>query len=140
MPCRDEAADLLGDTVMMTYESFGKIRDLNRFRYFVFAVALRQFKKRISRRKPRAALSEAEDLPASGSSPDSRADVARLYRAIEQLPLHQSEIVVLFELSGFSLQEIAGLKHMNVNTVKTHLARGRQRLTELLNPTGQPKP
>ena len=44
------------------------------------------------------------------------------------LPAVQREAVVLFEIEGFSVEEIAAMQEVTVSAVKSRLARGRDRL------------
>lgn len=134
MPDDTEAQDLMGDTVLIAFEAFGRLRDHSKFKYFLFGIAARQLKKRLRDKKHHAALSEAETLPHKDTYAGSGADVKQLYAAIDSLPMHEKEIVAMFELSGLSLKDIAQIKQMNLNTVKTHLSRGRENLIARLNP------
>jgi RNA polymerase sigma-70 factor (ECF subfamily) len=49
-------------------------------------------------------------------------------RALAALSPDQREAVVLFEIEGFSVIEIAGLQGASPSAVKSRLARGRERL------------
>jgi RNA polymerase sigma-70 factor (ECF subfamily) len=131
----DDAKDLLSDTVSIAYQQFEAIRDHSAFKYYLFGIAIRLFRKKLSRSKTFISIhSPVAETLVSSSASDAQSDVGHLYQAIDRLNPHQKEIVVLFELSGFSLNEIAELKNMNLSTVKTHLSRGRQELIRILNP------
>lgn len=52
----------------------------------------------------------------------------RAARALATLPAVQREAVVLFEIDGFSIEEIAVLQRSSITAVKTRLSRGRRRL------------
>lgn len=52
----------------------------------------------------------------------------RATRALSTLPAVQREAVVLRELEGFSIEEVAELQEVSVSAVKSRLSRGRQRL------------
>ncbi len=57
-----------------------------------------------------------------------------IQRAIAQLPERQREILVLYEMHGFSYEEIAGILEINVGTVKSRLNRARTSLRDRLSP------
>jgi len=59
-------------------------------------------------------------------------DYKIIVEAIKRLSPAKQEAIILFEISGFSIQEIADIQSTNINTVKTRLARGREELKELL--------
>ena len=57
----------------------------------------------------------------------------QLYKALEKLPELQREALILFEISGFSIKEIAGIQSSSEDAVKQRLSRGRKELLELLS-------
>jgi RNA polymerase sigma-70 factor (ECF subfamily) len=60
-------------------------------------------------------------------------DAAILHDALLELPTEFREVVVLRELEELSYKEIAGIAGIPVGTVMSRLARGRERLQEILN-------
>jgi RNA polymerase sigma-70 factor (ECF subfamily) len=67
-------------------------------------------------------------LPDQNPLPDSSHDVQVLYELIGKLPEKQREAFVLFELSGFSLEEIRQLQGGTLSSIKMRLSRGRKQL------------
>jgi RNA polymerase sigma-70 factor (ECF subfamily) len=59
---------------------------------------------------------------------DERRGAERASRALASLPAVQREAIILFELDGFTIEEIAGLQGSTISAVKSRLARGRERL------------
>ena len=55
-----------------------------------------------------------------------------LHTAIQQLRLEYREVICLHYLEGLSVTDIAAVLGRNENTVKTHLARGREKLRKFL--------
>jgi DNA-directed RNA polymerase specialized sigma24 family protein len=55
-----------------------------------------------------------------------------LYEALAQLPHEQRESIILFEISGFSIQEITVIQNASESAVKQRLKRGREKLMEIL--------
>ncbi len=55
-----------------------------------------------------------------------------LWKAIDALPYLEGIMITLFYLQQFTLKEIAEVTQFPVNTVKTHVHRGRKRLKEQL--------
>ena len=56
----------------------------------------------------------------------------RLQRAVDCLPPPQREVVVLHDVEGFTLQEVAEAAQVSVGTLKSRLSRARARLRDLL--------
>jgi RNA polymerase sigma-70 factor (ECF subfamily) len=55
-----------------------------------------------------------------------------LHEALDELPVNFREVLVLRELEGLSYKEIAELVNIPIGTVMSSLARGRERLREVL--------
>lgn len=131
---RDEARDLVAETLLRAYEHFGKLRDEKAFLGYLFSIAAREHRSRRRRESRFDTIGEdaAETLRSAGAPPDAAADVDLLYQALERLPYGQREAVVLFEISGFSIREIQQIQGGSVAAVKVRLFRARRRLAVLL--------
>ena len=68
-----------------------------------------------------------DDLPAVSSE-----EQLDLHKAIRQLRLEYREVICLYYLEGLSVTEISAVLGWNENTIKTHLARGREKLRKYL--------
>ena len=55
-----------------------------------------------------------------------------LHKAIQQLRLEYREAICLYYLEGLTIKEISVVLGRNENTIKTHLARGREKLKKFL--------
>jgi len=71
-------------------------------------------------------------------APDAEAEMVRgiesrmLHDALDALPVNFREILILRELEGMSYKEIAEVVNVPMGTVMSSLARGRERLREIL--------
>ena len=76
------------------------------------------------------------DLADGGQRPD--ADLERddqrhvLEVALQRLSPINREAILLKDIQGLALEEIAGMLELPLGTVKSHVARGKARLLELL--------
>lgn len=92
----------------------------------------------LARQRQRAAKVEApsEEGERIGHDPrdaaDAAIDLARIMRAMEQLPDEQREIVALILIEGFGYREAAELLDLPIGTVSSRLVRGRTALMALL--------
>jgi RNA polymerase sigma-70 factor (ECF subfamily) len=59
--------------------------------------------------------------------------VKQVKKTIEKLKPGQKQAVTLYDIEGYSHQEIAGILNVSINTTKSQLSRGRKRIKELLN-------
>ncbi len=132
---REDAYDLVSDTILVAYENFEKIEKKESFKAWLFTVASRIFKRNKWRRRLFGNYDEeqAEQISNPEPSPDANIDVQLLYEQLEKLPKKQKEAIVLFEISGFSLEEIRELQSGTLSGVKSRLKRAREKLAELMN-------
>jgi RNA polymerase sigma-70 factor, ECF subfamily len=64
-------------------------------------------------------------------------DLADMRSALSELPADQREALLLVAASGFSYEEAADICGVAVGTIKSRVNRARNRLSELLNVTGE---
>jgi RNA polymerase sigma-70 factor (ECF subfamily) len=136
--CRSDADgdDLFQEAALRALGRLHDLRDQERFRSWFFAVLLSVHRGRhrfdLWRR-----LVPLEDVLARGEEPagcdgadweEARFRAARVRRALATLPAAAREAIVLCDLEGFSLEEIASTQGDSVAAVKTRLSRARRRL------------
>ncbi len=123
--------DLMHDTILIAFDKFEQLKDSKAFLHFLFGISRRVLSNANKKNKPE---NYGETLPvAFGEDVSSKNDAAQtLYKALSYLPEEQREAVILFEITGFSIKEIAGIQNAGESAVKQRLHRGRQRLLNLL--------
>ncbi len=131
---REEARDLVSETITIAFEHFGSLRDDRAFKSYVYTTATRLAHRKQKRERKFEPFDPllADTLHASGAAPDAGIDIELLYKALEQLPEAMREAVVLFEISGLSLLEIKEIQGGSLSGVKSRIARGREKLADLL--------
>jgi RNA polymerase sigma-70 factor (ECF subfamily) len=131
--------DLFQEAVLRARSGLSSLRDPNRFGPWFFSILLnvhrnrsrRGFWKRFLPFDPGTNPS-AEPAGEDGSDWEvGRLGAQRASRALAALSADQREAVVLFEIEGFSVEEIAVLQHVSASAVKSRLARGRARLRRI---------
>ena len=63
---------------------------------------------------------------------EDREDLSFVWEAVKALPLAYREVIHLFYQEGYSTSEIAGLLSQKEATVRSRLARGREKLKDIL--------
>lgn len=136
--CRssDEGDDLYQEAVLRAYEKLPSLREESRFRSWFFAVLLSLHRSRARRSFWRRflPLSEGSSDADEPMGRDGREDAEgfhgarRAASALARLPAEQREAVVLHELEGFSMAEVAEMQGVTVAAVKSRVLRGRERL------------
>jgi len=127
------ADDLAQETFIQAYRKLANFRGEARFLTWLLGIAHNHYRNARRRWSPVPAGTEppVEEtaIPAATRSSDLRADLAGALRELsadEQLALH------LGYAQGMSHAEIAALVDWPLGTVKTHLARSKEKLRHLL--------
>jgi RNA polymerase sigma factor (sigma-70 family) len=124
--------DLMQESISVAFEKFDTLRDKQAFLHFLFGISIRilaNSNRRISEERWSAAHADRQQ---DENRAEKQLEIEDLYKALGQLPEKHREALILFEISGFSIKEIADLQESGESAVKQRLARGRQQLTELL--------
>jgi RNA polymerase sigma-70 factor (ECF subfamily) len=131
---REDARDLVSETILIAYENFHKVNSRQAFLSYLFTIASRLHKRRRWRLRFFGEYDEdkATQIISDVSAPDLGVDVELLYTAIDKLPTKMKESLVLFEISGLSLEEIREIQGGTLSGVKSRIARGREKLKEIL--------
>ncbi|MDP4198354.1 MAG: RNA polymerase sigma factor [Bacteroidota bacterium] len=128
---KDDAADLLSDTVLEAHKGYPTLRSPQAFKSYLFTIAHRLHKRRSWRLRIFAQLEEAMHIGYENSR-ESSFDLDLLLVALGALPEKQREAILLFEISGLSLEEIRAIQGGSLSAIKTRLSRGREALRETL--------
>ncbi len=126
-----EAEDLISESILQALKSFNTLKNDAAFLSFLFSIASRIVHKKNRRLKYKADYDEnvLSQIPESGIDAETRLDVELLYKVLNTLPRNQKEALILFEISGFSIKEVAQIQNASVSAVKQRLKRGRERLS-----------
>jgi RNA polymerase sigma-70 factor (ECF subfamily) len=131
---RESARDLAAEAIRIAYEQFDTLRDEGKFKSYLYTTLSHLAQRASWRERNRVAFDEvkAANIQSNGASPDTGPDIEALYQALAQLPEEMREAVVLFEISGLSLNEVCDVQHASLSAVKSRISRGRKQLAEIL--------
>lgn len=142
---RTEAEDLVQETYLRASRAFGRLLPDSNLKSWLFAIMRNIWLNQMRHAKlvgPVVELdAETEDhwQWATQSSHDPYAVLLQkvqreqLRAAIEKLPVHYREVVVLRDLEGFSYQQIATILECPAGTVMSRLGRAREQLRHWLS-------
>ena len=130
-----DAQDLIQDVLLSTYERFEQIKHKDQLLHYMIRTARNRSISQWRRARFQTQLREkhTRELFAQGINPEMAVDVQLLYSKMEALPDKQRDALILFDICGFSLKEVADIQQGQVNTVKSHLRRGRKKLQLLMD-------
>lgn len=131
---KTDVEDLVQDVLAGAYHRFEKIENKDQLLHYLVRAARNRSISLWRKQRHLDALSElhSERLIAKGVSPETALDIQALYRMLDKLPGKQRDALVLFEISGFSMKEIAEIQESTEGAVKTKISRGRQKLKQLM--------
>lgn len=131
---RDEARDLVGETILDAWNGFGGLRNNEAFLSYLFTIASRKFHS--GRRKSGRFVStdpvSMDELLGESVDPADLADINALYDALGRLGPEEKEAIILFHIMGFTQKEIAAIQNCSPNNVKQRIHRGLIKLREIL--------
>ncbi len=139
---RDRAAaeDLAQEVFVKLWQALPRYDGRAKLSTWIYAItrnaaisALRSRRRSVSMSDP-AVFEEAESREAA---PDTADDAAALWREVNALPDQQRQAVTLYYQEERSVEEVAEMMGMPLNTVKTHLHRARASLAAALGKIGQ---
>lgn len=129
---RAAADDVAQEVFVKLWQNLGGYDGSSRLSTWVYAItrntaisALRKRSRLVSMSEPdvSAVVDAIESREPAGDDADPQ-----LWRHVDALPDRQRQVVVLFYQDDRSVEEVADMLGMPVNTVKTHLHRARARL------------
>lgn len=125
----EDGDDLYQETLLRAFDRLPGLRDETRFRSWFYAILLNRHRNRSKGAFWRRFLPWNEAFPKEEPAvhDDSR-ETGRAVAALAKLPDEQREAIVLFEMDGYSIEEVARLTGASIPAVKSRLVRGRERL------------
>jgi RNA polymerase sigma-70 factor (ECF subfamily) len=138
---REEAEDLVQETYSKALKGFASFRPGTNFRAWMYRILHNTFLT--SRTGLQAAMTvplDAEDegpeLAVDAETPETilieRSNSKMLQSAIEELPVHLREVLLLCEVEEMSYQEMAETLSVPMGTVMSRLSRARRALRDRL--------
>ncbi|WP_293669860.1 RNA polymerase sigma factor [uncultured Parabacteroides sp.] len=127
--------DLAQDTFVKAWLNIGSFRSISTFSTWLYRIAYNTFYDYIRSRKLSAELDVetlGDVLPAGSQDKDLGIDFTR---ALLLLRADERTVVLLFYMEDKSVETIAGIMSIPLGTVKSHLSRGKKKLTEYFKNT-----
>ena len=133
------ADDLAQDTFIKAYQHIAQFRAVASFQTWLFRIAYNTFYdyQRTSITKATSSLADLSHETADhrNSSTDSELKTD-IFRALSLLREEERTCITLQMIDGQPIDQIARITGMGENTVKSHLRRGKEKLTTFLKNNG----
>jgi RNA polymerase sigma-70 factor, ECF subfamily len=137
---RSEAEDLVQETYVKALRGFGSFQPGTNFRAWIYRILRNTFVTSRTGLKATATVALEDEggaeIVSDTATPESifidRAQEEMLQKALEELPVHFREILLLCETEEMSYQEIAETLSIPIGTVMSRLSRARKALRVIL--------
>lgn len=139
-----EGDDVFQEAVVRAARKLRSLRDRTRFKPWMYRVVVSVHRTR-ARRAFWSRWISREEVPEpvgddGASWAEARASARRAAAALATLSPPQREAIVLFELHGYAIEEIAEIQQTSISSVKSRLVRGRDRLRRFYAEQGRSVP
>lgn len=124
--------DLMQETIIVAFEKLDDLKNKDTFLHFLFGISIRVLSNSNRKIREEKWSDSFEKRSANNFDAEKHLEVDDLYKALGKLQEIQREALILFEISGFSIKEVAVIQETSEDAVKKRLSRGRQELAKLL--------
>jgi RNA polymerase sigma factor (sigma-70 family) len=133
--------DLVQETLFRTLKSFDRFAPDTQLKSWMFTIMRNAFLTRLhsANREAPGALECVAITSAMEASQEWCMETREVLEAIDRLPAHYRDVILLIGVSGVSYDEAARICGCNIGTVKSRLNRARMQVLEQLGePAGKP--
>lgn len=133
----DDAAQ---EVFVTAFRRWGDFEGRSTARTWLLGIAVRVASDARRKQRPTEAVSEAWATPASGPEAEAaaRESVRQVERLLAELPPDRREVLVLVDVEGYSMPEVAEATGVNLNTLYTRLRAARQQFEALVQREVEP--
>lgn len=124
--------DLVSESTLRAYQHWEKIEKKDSLKYFLFTTARNIILNSVRKKKELSMDDEHVNHVVSSNSGEQDLEIEYLYQQLDKLTEVKREALILFEINGFSIKEIAKIQDISEGSVKVNLSRGRKELQVLM--------
>lgn len=125
---KHDAEDVTGDAVADAYESFGKLRNLDSFRPWIFKILSNKCKRKLKEYVNRT-VELPDDLAYSRQGLEEDCQVRQAFARLDE---EERLIISMHIFAGYTSKEIGKILHKNENTVRSKESRALRKMERQL--------
>ncbi|MCU0442719.1 MAG: RNA polymerase sigma factor [Bacteroidia bacterium] len=130
---KEDAKDIVNETALQAFERFDQIKDKEKFMSYVFSIAGNLAKRRYKLQKVKALFDWVKaDNQEAWQHSEQTLTQSELRKALDQVPFKQRRALLLFEVFGFSYNEICTIENCSLSAVKTRIFQAKTKLRHYL--------
>ena len=131
---RDDGDDLYQEALLAAYQGIESLRNKRAFKSWLYRIIITRHRNLV--RQPwwkRRTTLTAELADMKSSDPSEQFNSRRwLKKALEALKAEERSLILLFEIEGWSVAELAGLLKKPEGTIKARLSRSRKKMRKAI--------
>ena len=128
----DDVCDAIQETLMSAYKNFGNLKEVQFFDTWITRILINKCYDIIKKNKKVAYLNEKMEVEANESYYDRYKEDSTVERVLSQINPELKLVTVLYYYDEFSVKEISEMLNIPEGTVKSRLARARDKMYEIL--------
>jgi RNA polymerase sigma-70 factor (ECF subfamily) len=137
---RAAAEDLVQETYLKAYKGFASYQQGTNFRAWIYRILRNTFHTTQAGLSAMSSLDDDENRPPEPETSDTPESILlaarehdKIQAALEALPVHYREVILLCDLEEMSYQEISQALGIPIGTVMSRLSRARKAMRQLLS-------
>ncbi len=131
-----DASDVVSDTVLEAYKSIGNLREAEAFKAWIMKILAIKIKKKrkeyIEINKSRLDLESLDKNVEQKDAPELQFGSVEIAQGFSKLKEEERLMLSLSIVSGYKSEEIATMLGTNANTVRSKVARAKEKLKKYL--------
>lgn len=130
-----EYEDLVNETITRAFEGYDKLKEKDAFPGYIYGITKNILKNELRKRTSinKYEIYRIDRNITTENHAEQKFEIEILYKALGHLSEDQKEAIILFEISGYSIKDIAKVQDTGESAVKQRLKRGREKLSEVLS-------
>ena len=128
----DDVCDAIQETLLSAYKNFESLREKQYFSTWITRILINKCYDIIKKNKKISYLNEQMEVEANESYYDRYKEDSIVERVLSQISTELKLVTVLYYYDEFSVKEISEMLNIPEGTVKSRLARARDKMYEIL--------
>ena len=128
----DDVCDAIQETLLSAYKNFESLREKQYFSTWITRILINKCYDIIKKNKKISYLNEQMEVEANESYYDRYKEDSTVERVLSQINPELKLVTVLYYYDEFSVKEISEMLNIPEGTVKSRLARARDKMYEIL--------
>ena len=128
----DDVCDAIQETLISAYKNFESLKEIQYFSTWITRILINKCYDLIKKNKKVAYLNEQMEIEANESYYDRYKEDSTVERVLSQINPELKLVTVLYYYDEFSVKEISEMLNIPEGTVKSRLARARDKMYEIL--------